>query len=242
MRTKSHQENLMPSRLRKLILIFLSFVAADATAERVEIPLSANTTLAVYMLFPEDRGQGDAHPLLILMPGGSGEDALARDVQSWLGADLAERGWAVAVPVSPNNRSFRGTNNRLIPMLIDTLQQDDRIAPGKVLLAGISNGGMSALEIAAHTPQAYLGVMAVPALIPRGLDLAPLEGMPVYLRIGDQDEMGWQDRLEETAAALTAGGAVVDADLVFMSPHMFFMEWETLDPWLQNLRAAMDSE
>ncbi|MDP1931042.1 MAG: dienelactone hydrolase family protein [Gammaproteobacteria bacterium] len=227
--------------VRIIILICLPMLASAANAERVEVTLSDNTTLSVYLLFPEG-AKTSSHPLMILMPGGSGEEALARDLQSWLGVDLAERGWVVAVPVSPNNSSFRGNNNRYIPLLIDTLQKDERIASGKVMLAGISNGGMSALEIATAAPQAYLGVMAIPALIPRGLDLAPLAGMPVYLRIGDQDEMGWQDRLEETAAALTSAGALVNADLVFMSPHMFFMEWETLDPWLQDIRAAMESE
>lgn len=231
----------MQSFLRILVSLCLSVAVSVASAERVELTLSDNSTLAVYMLLPES-GNDVELPLVILMPGGSGEEAIARDVQSWLGEDLAERGWAVAVPVSPNNRSFRGNNNRLVPMLINTLQTHKRIAPGKVLLAGISNGGMSALEIATQGPQNYLGVMAVPALIPRGLDLSPLAGMPVYLRIGDQDEMGWQDRLQETTAALTAAGALVDAGLVFMSPHMFFMEWETLDPWLDGIRTASPPE
>lgn len=227
--------------IKKLVLLGLCVFASFASAERVELTLSDHSTLDVYLLFPQETGPAKA-PLVILMSGGSGEEAIARDVQSWLGEDLAERGWVVAVPVSPNNRSFRGENNRLIPLLIARLQEDDRIASGKVLLAGISNGGMSALEIATLAPHNYLGVMAVPALIPRGLDLSPLAGMPVYLRIGDQDEMGWQDRLEETAAALTAAGALVDADLVFMSPHMFFMEWETLEPWLEEIRTTEEAE
>nr|AOO54619.1 alpha/beta fold family hydrolase [uncultured bacterium] len=172
------------------------------------------------------------------MGGGSGEEGIARDVQGGVGQDLADRGYVVAVPVSPNARSFRGENNRLIPLLIETLQNDARVSKGKAMLAGISNGGMSALEVAAAAPQDYAGVMAIPALVPRGLNVSALAGMPIYLRIGDQDEAGWQDRLDETAATLRAAGAQVDAGLVFMSPHMFAMEWETLEPWLQTVLPA----
>lgn len=203
-----------------------------AWAERIQINV-LDVTLGVYLLLPE--GSAEA-PLLILMPGGSGEEALANNLQHWLGEELRERGWAVAIPVSPDGRSFRGDNNALIPLLIDQLQQREEIAAGQTLLAGISNGGMSALEIAAAAQRKYYGVLAVPALVPRGLDMSALAGMPIYLRIGDQDEMGWMNRLEETRTALEEAGAIVDADLVFMAPHMFSMDWENLDPWLEALR------
>lgn len=230
----------MPS-IRKTIYAALLFLIScqSSFAERIELELENKQTLGAYLLLPEEANNTPA-PLIVLMPGGSGEEALARDLQYWLGEEFMQRGWAVAIPVSPNQRSFRGENNALIPMLIDTLQKDIRIADGKVLLAGISNGGMSALEIASASPNRYRGIVAVPALVPRGLDINPLRGMPIYLRIGDQDEMSWMTRLEETAQTLRAGGADVDAGLVFMAPHMFQMEWETLDPWLNALPGSTD--
>lgn len=223
------------SAIRNLICVtLLVFYSQNNFAERIEVALEGNPALGVYLLLPSTASTVPA-PLVILMPGGSGEEALARDLQYWLGEELQQRGWAVAIPVSPNQRSFRGANNALVPLLIDSLQKDSRIADGKALLAGISNGGMSALEIATATPERYRGIVAVPALVPRGLAVERLKGMPIYLRIGDQDEMTWMTRLEETAHTLREGGAIVDAGLVFMSPHMFQMEWETLDPWLQAL-------
>jgi predicted esterase len=212
----------------------LFFFSQGSIAERIEVALDDSPALGVYLLLPATANAAPA-PLLILMPGGSGEEALARDLQYWLGEEFQQRGWAVAIPVSPNQRSFRGANNALVPQLIDALQQDSRIATGKVLLAGISNGGMSALEIAASKPERFRGIVAVPALVPRGLAVDSLAGMPIYLRIGDQDEMSWMTRLDETAQTLREGGALVDSGLAFMSPHMFQMEWETLDPWLDAL-------
>lgn len=209
-------------------------VTTLAQTDRLEVTLSDTSTLTLYRLLPAT-WPAEGAPLVILMPGGSGDESLARDLHFWLGEELMQRGWAVAVPVSPNGRSFRGDNNVLIPQLIDVLQQDERIADGKTLLAGISNGGMSALEIAARSPQDYRGVMAVPALVPERLDVSRLDGLPIYLRIGDQDELSWMNRFEDTRAALEQAGAIVDAGLVFMAPHMFSMEWESLDPWLQSV-------
>lgn len=219
-----------------LLLACLSCLqmSAQAQTERVEVTLPDASSLTVYRLLPPAPPPGGA-PLVILMPGGSGDESLARDLHFWLGEELKERGWAVAVPVSPNGRSFRGDNNALIPHLITLLQEDERIADGRTLLAGISNGGMSALEIAARSPDDYRGIVAVPALVPERLEVSKLEGMPIYLRIGDQDELSWMNRFEETRAALEEAGAIVDAGLVFMAPHMFSMEWETLDPWLQSV-------
>lgn len=227
----------MPTLRTLFCATLLLAYSHSALAERIEVALDDAPALGVYLLLPESANAAPA-PLLILMPGGSGEEALARDLQYWLGEQFQQRGWAVAIPVSPNQRSFRGANNALVPLLINALQRDSRIAPGKVLLAGISNGGMSALEIAAASPARYRGIVAVPALVPRGLTVSSLAGMSIYLRIGDQDELTWMERLEETAQTLRAGGALVDAGLVFMSPHMFQMEWETLDPWLEALPGA----
>jgi len=226
------------STISKVFCATLLFCSSQGSfGERIEVALDDSRALGVYLLLPTAANTTPA-PLLILMPGGSGEEALARDLQYWLGEEFQQRGWAVAIPVSPNQRSFRGANNTLVPLLINVLQQDKRIATGKVLLAGISNGGMSALEIASASPERFRGIVAVPALVPQGLAVNKLAGMPIYLRIGDQDEMTWMTRLDETTQTLRDGGALVDAGLVFMSPHMFQMEWETLDPWLEALPGA----
>lgn len=219
-----------------LILTIFS-LSAFAKPERLEIELADSSTIMTYLLFPQEQ-TNTALPLIILMPPGSGEAALAYDLQSWLGEEMAQRGWAVAVPVSPDQKSFRGANNLLIPLLIDQLQKDPRILSGKVVLAGVSNGGISALEIAGTAPERVMGVVGVPALVSSQTKLDGLAALPVYLRIGDQDELMWMNRFEETKNTLIEAGAVVDADLLFMSPHMFTIDWENLDPWLQTIKQA----
>ena len=119
--------------------------------------------------------------------------------------------------------------------MILELQKREEIASGKVLLAGISNGGMSALEIARRNPDNYMGVAAVPALATSVVDNRVLSGFPVYLRIGGADQLGWADRFDETAEALTEAGVDLDAAILDSAPHMFRMNWESLESWLEKV-------
>jgi predicted esterase len=223
--------------MRKMTALgFLLCALVSTTLQAQErISLSDGTLLNVIMVAPKEVSDA-AFPLVILMGGGPGNASIASDVSRWLGSGFAQRGWMVAVPISPNTLNFRGeSNNAYISELINELQKRDNIAAGKVLLAGISNGGMSALEIARRNPQNYFGVAAIPALSSADTDNSALAGFPVYLRIGGADQLGWADRFEETVSSLTAAGVDLDADIIAGAAHMFRMDWSSLDPWLEEV-------
>ena len=216
-----------------LVLIVIIFWSMAHAQER--ITLEDGSRLSVYIVKPAQTLSEPA-PLVILMGGGPGNASISRDTSIWLGGGFAERGWMVAVPVSPNNRAFRGDeNNHKVEQLITELKKRDEIANGKVLLAGISNGGMSALEIARRNPANYMGVAAVPALATSVVDNRVLAGFPVYLRIGGADQLGWAERFDETAEALTEAGVDLDAAILDSAPHMFRMNWESLEAWLEKV-------
>ena len=224
--------------MKKLTTLFIfccSLLPMTMQAQE-RITLQDGTVLNVFLVAPEN-GANRASPLVILMGGGPGNASISQDTSRWLGSGFAQRGWMVAVPISPNNRSFRGgVNNALIADLITQLQKRQNIAQDKVLLAGVSNGGMSALEIARRNPQDYLGVAAVPAISGADTDNEALRDFPIYLRIGGNDQLDWADRFDETVASLTEAGVVLDADVLDGAPHMFRMEWESLGDWLQEIQ------
>ncbi len=217
-----------------LLALSLWLLSGMAAMAQERVALEDGETLAVFMVRPAASEQPGR--LLILFGGGPGNASIAADVSRWLGSQFAARGWVVAAPVSPDNRSFRGPrNNRRVAQLIKTLQQRENIAQGKTMLAGISNGGFSALEVARRDPENYFGVIAVPALSTSEFDNRPLRGFPVYLRIGGEDELGWADRFDETVDAFLGAGVDLDAAVLDSAGHMFQMNWETLDPWLDRV-------
>ena len=219
--------------ITRSLLLFLLTLSAPALAQE-RVALADGETLAVFMVWPE--ASETPGRLLILFGGGPGNASIAADTSRWLGSQFAARGWVVAAPVSPDNRSFRGPrNNQRVVQLIEALQQRENIAPGKTMLAGISNGGFSALEVARRNPENYFGVIAVPALSSSEFDNRTLRDFPVYLRIGGEDELGWADRFDETVDALADAGVDLDAALLDSAGHMFQMNWQTLDPWLERV-------
>jgi len=230
------KSNRLPGTLTAVCLLLGLLAMSDFVAAQEEIQLADGSSLVVFMVRPDNANADEPSPLLILMGGGPGNISISRDTSRWLGSGFASRGWMVAVPVSPNNRAFRGAeNNGRIAQLIDVLQQRSDVQEGKTLLAGISNGGLSALEIARRNPENFFGVVAVPALSGSAFENRVLAGFPVYLRIGGADELGWADRYEETVSIFTEAGVDLDAELLDGAPHMFRMDWDTLDPWLERV-------
>lgn len=219
----------------RLMFLLIGFLPMISQAQE-RITLEDGSILNVFMVEPQST-PGEPSPLVILMGGGPGNASISQDTSRWLGSGFAQRGWMVAVPISPNNRSFRGrANNETIVQLIDELQKRDDILGGKVLLAGISNGGMSSLEIARRNPEKYLGVAAIPAISNANTNNDSLKDFPVYLRIGGDDSLGWADQFDATVASLEDAGVKLDAEILYGAPHMFRMDWSTLEPWLEEIR------
>lgn len=223
----------MKSLIQLMFLLIASLPMIAQAQER--ITLEDGTVLNVFMVEPES--SSEPSPLVILLGGGPGNASISQDTSRWLGSGFAQRGWMVAVPISPNNRSFRGgANNELINQLIQELQKRDDVLEGKALLAGVSNGGMSSLEIARRNPDKYFGVAAIPAISDSKTKNDMLKGFQVYLRIGGDDSLGWADRFDSTVASLSDAGVKLDADILYGAPHMFRMDWSTLGPWLEQIR------
>lgn len=217
--------------MRHTVLIALGWLLAVSAWAQDRLELTDGSSLDYYLALP-NAPITDPLPLVVFMGGGSGDRGISYDAYRFYARDLASLGWVVAVPVSPDNRSFRGGNVAKVLALVDHLQARPEVRPGRVLVGGISAGGMSALEIANRHPTRVAGVLAVPAIVREAAQVNQLAGMPVFLRIGGDDELGWAGRFTETMTLLTDAGAVVDGDIYYGEPHMFGIDWTALQPWM----------
>lgn len=212
-----------------LLLIILLFPFGIQAGEDAVL-LSGGESIRV--LYFEPAEQQASTPLAVMVTGGSSNEFMAR-AQFWLGKELVDRGWAVAVPISPEGRDFFVQHAEEFPQLIADLRKLHNLNPDKTLLVGISSGGSAALEIAAAHPEEYLGVVATPGRVKRD-SLGHLDGLPVYLRVGERDDFRWNRRLERDSARLKAAGALVDAALVPGAKHIFPVNWIELEAWLNT--------
>ena len=222
------------SKLMMILLIILS----NAVYSQSDFQLRDGSEIQAYLAIGEigaESSQGSVLPLAIVMGGGAGNGRIASGAFQSLGQEFAKRGWAVAVPVSPNGQSFWGGNAEKVRELIGLLKARDDVADGPVLLVGVSNGGISALEIASRNPQEYKGVVAVPALASNSSALSSLKNFPVYLRIGSEDRLDWANRFDSSVDILTSVGVKLDALLLQDTGHTFPLDWSRLEPWLISL-------
>ena len=173
-----------------LKFVFLLCLIPGLThAEERYVTALDGSTIKVFLFYPKNDGEGP-WPLSVLMSGGIANEYIVR-AQFWLGHELANHGWVIAVPVSPDANAFFGKSGERIPQVIEQLHQDHRIEAGKSLLVGVSNGGSSALAIASHNPDKYYGVVAVPGIIKDVETIGDFHDLPVFVRIGENDFLGW---------------------------------------------------
>jgi predicted esterase len=216
-----------------LVILCLCLLSMPAQAREVVVPMDDGSVVKVFMFEPDDHGEGP-WPLTVLMPGGDGNEYVAR-AQFWLGRELARQGWIIAVPVSSTNTAFVGENGQKIPTVIARLQEQTDVQPGKALLVGVSSGGSAALELAAQHPDQYYGVVAVPGMLADLSVIGNMQNLPVYLRIAQDDMLRWNIRMPELVRALENGGARVDSRLMPRGKHVFRLDWHNLSPWIDSL-------
>jgi predicted esterase len=214
-----------------ILLVVAVSGARELPGDSWKVSLPKGKKLTVITETPQGTAK-DGWRLCLLMPPGPGTKQMADAAMASIGRDFLKRKWAVAIPVSPDKRPFFGKNAALIPDLIKALLKDKSIKEGKVLIAGISNGGIAAIDIASRNTDLFLGIIAVPGLLIRTTKVKNLKDMPVYLRIGAKDELRWAQSYPSTKEALEKAGAKLDAKLLPGAAHVFEINWKDLDKWL----------
>ncbi len=216
----------------KKLLLLLALLFPLSVFAQTSFNLPDGSAIQAYLALPEP-GQ-DPLPLAIVMGGGPGNGQIAERTFNSLGAQFVSHGWAVVTPISPNGQSFWDENAEKVRQLIGIIKAREEVQNGRVLLAGISNGGSSSLEIASLHPEEYLGVVAVPGLAVDST-LRNLRNFPVYLRIGSEDQLGWANRFDPQVNAMNRNGVSLNALLMQGEGHRVNVDWENLEPWLAEL-------
>jgi hypothetical protein len=78
-------------------------------------------------------------------------------------------------------------------------------------------------------------VVAVPGMVKDLSLIGDMRGLPVYLRIAENDLFRWDQHMPSMVDALIAASARVDAKLVSEGRHVFRLNWGELQPWLESL-------
>ena len=210
-------------RTRALSCLLVLLAASNAGAEVTQrIMRVAGATVEYKLVLPNGYDAANTYPAILVFGGGPQtmntiDGALARNFQ----AEAERRGYLVIGPAAPNGDLFFYDGERVFPEFLDNILAAHKIEGAKFHVAGPSNGGIAAMHVAAKYPQYFLSATAFPGYLwqPTPAKLANLEGICVYLYIGENDDYRWHGEMEREAQVLRSRGSVAQYTVETGQPH-----------------------
>jgi predicted esterase len=229
-------------------LLLCAALGAPALAGEPEYRTAelAGVELTYAVVMPDETSADATHPVLLALPPGKQSrrmtDLALRQFWQFVGPG---RGWIVVSPVAPEGTLFMGDGKAPVLALAEKLIDEMNPEGGKLHLAGVSNGGKAAFEVALAKPELFHSLTALPGVpSPEQVgELHTLADMTVRLFVGELDD-GWVRGVEATAAKLADAGVDVGVTMVPGEEHTLrslslSQLFDTLDA--QRVRAPASS-
>ena len=185
-------------------------IAVASLAAILSLPVHSQSD-PVELLDYEVAGRSDTdgpRPVLLALPPGNQSLQLVEFVEQLYWQKEAERlGWTVISPVAPAGESLSGPNIARVLQLVDYVEKTFDVEHGRVHVAGASNGGRTALQLALVQPERFASLSLLPGM-QEGIDETQLESLtrlPIAMYVGGNDT-GWLVPMKAMADELTALG------------------------------------
>lgn len=199
----------------RLALVLGTIAALGAPSAAAElgsrIARVGGTRVEYKIVLPDGYDPAREYPAVLVMGGGPQTmDTVDRTLDRNFRAEAEKRGYIVVAPAAPDGDLFFQGGDRIFPAFLDAILASHKIAGGKFHVAGPSNGGIAAMHVAAAHPDYFVSATAFPGYVwqPSPAKLAKLEGVCVFLYVGEHDEYRWHDEMAREAQYLQARGSL----------------------------------
>lgn len=207
---------------------------AKIQIEEAELALGKDKSLGYLIAKPSDFDAKKPARLFFALPPGPGTRKMADFMMGYLGKAAAERGYLVVCPVARQAMAFREKGSLDAKALLDSIEKQYRIEPGRVALVGVSNGGRAAVQMATQWPERFGAIAVLPGAPTESTRLAQLWGKPVYLRVGSKDGEGWRKAAKSMARLLGKQGCTVDLKEMAGQGHVVDIDKKHFFAWVQT--------
>jgi predicted esterase len=163
------------------------------------------------VVLPNDYDPAKAYPAILAMGGGPQTMNTVDSILTRFFREEAEkRGYIVVAPAAPQGQLFFDDGAFIFPDFLKMIAADYKIRDNKFHVAGVSNGGIAALHVAALNPQYFLSATAFPGYMwrPSAAKLEAISKMCVFMYAGEFDPYMWNGEMKREAEFLRSKGTV----------------------------------
>jgi predicted esterase len=211
------------NKLRLAAVTVAMFMMQTAQGEVIEKTSKfRGTTVHYKVVLPNGYDPARRYPAVIALGGGSQSMATVDGVLNrYFRVEGEKRGYIVFGLAAPEDQLVLWEGADIFPEFFKQVLTEYKIEGEKFHIAGPSNGGIAALEIAATYTQYFLSVTALPGymLEPLAPKLKAISKMCVFMYVGELDEYMWHDEMKSEADYLTSIGAVARYTVEKGQPH-----------------------
>lgn len=181
--------------------------AQDGALVFQEFKGKSGPTLRYVLLKPAPGAK--AAPLLLALPPGDQSEGMCRVVVEKYWTVLAKAGWTVVCPAAPAGRRFQAGDHDALLALAAEIAKKEHAENGLVHLAGVSNGGVSAVLLASSHADRFASLTLMPGAADKNLAVAKLKSLaklPANLFVGEKDDQYWHAGSKAIVSAITGAG------------------------------------
>jgi poly(3-hydroxybutyrate) depolymerase len=205
------------------VLILTSLAGVPARAEVIEKTMQVGGTTVHYkVVLPNNYDPGKAYPAVLGFGGGpqtmnTVDSVIARNFR----AEAEKRGYIVVVPAAPNGELFFEGGERIFPEFLKRILAEYKIQGNKFHIAGVSNGGISAFQVASLNPEYFLSITAFPGYlwVETPAHIEAISKMCISMFVGEVDPMGWQSLMQKQTSEFRARGMTATYTVEKGEPH-----------------------
>jgi len=205
----------------RLVLASLLAVSAVFGAVQTKTKKINGTTIEYKVVLPAGYDAVKEYPAVLAFPGGGQTLQIAEGmVERNFKREAEARGYIVVVPAAPGGVLYFEGSEKLMPEFIKQVLADYKVRGGKFHMAGVSNGGVSAMHVAAANPQYFTDITVFPGYLPDFDDahVKAVSKMCIHMYAGGEDP-GWRDDMLDQAARFKAKGVKVTTSVEKGQPH-----------------------
>lgn len=212
-------------RALKAVVMLAALLFGGARAEAEVLHHSthiAGSEVEYEVVLPAGYQADHSYPTVLAFGGGPQTiEGAQRMVAGTFQQQAEQRGYIVVIPAAPEGQLFFEGGQRIFPQFLRQLLATYKVEGGKFLVAGASNGGISAFYIASLYPQYFRSITAFPGYLP---DPTParvraIASLCIHMFVGQNDELGFGTPMQQEAVAFRRDGMALTFSVEKGQPH-----------------------